>query len=150
MNATGLKCIFKCNYWQPLAVNAITDLFEACGPFASFIAIYPRLSLSKDHFYFPVWELLVCWCSGGRGPAVGAGAGLGVKPESAEGPGRGGASLQRWAQIRGGLFCWQRERGFALEPGTDLGPGVHCARAFRVLRRGCLVFVFFFFPPFLK
>lgn len=138
-----LKHFFRFSYWQPLGVKAKTDLVEACSPFASFTTTYPRLSLKKDFFLFffpPVRELLVCSCSGGRGPAVGAGAGLGAKPEWAEGPGRGRASLRRWAQISGGLFCWQRERGLALEPGTDLGPGVRCARLFRSLRKRGWVF----------
>ena len=89
-----LEHIFKFSYWQPLGVNAIADLVEACSPFAVFITIYPWRSLSKDYFSFSVGELMVCSCSGGRGPAVGVGAGLGAKPESAEGPSRGGASLQ--------------------------------------------------------
>lgn len=86
-----LKHILKFSRWQPLGVNAIAGLAETCSPFASFITVYPQLSLSKDYFYFSAWELWVCSCSGGRGPAVGAG--LGAKPESG-GPGRGGASLR--------------------------------------------------------
>lgn len=136
--ATLLEHIFKFSCWQPLGVNAIADLAETCSPFASFITIYPQLNLSKDYFYFLAWVLLVCSCSGGRGPAVGVGAGLGAKPESCRGPAeeehRSGYG-HRWARMSGRLFCWQRERGFALQPDTDLGPAVRFVRVFHSLRK---------------
>lgn len=91
-----LNTFFEFSCWQPLGVNAITDLVAVRSLFGSFITIYPWLSLSKDFFLnFSFWELLGCSCSRGQGPAVSAGAGLGVKPESAEGPGPGAASLQQ-------------------------------------------------------
>lgn len=81
-----LNHLFRFRYCQPLGVNAISDLIETRSLFALFITIYPLLSLSNDYLYFPVWEPMVCSCSGGWRPAVGEGTGLGVKPESAKDP----------------------------------------------------------------
>lgn len=79
---------------------------------------------------------------GGRGPAVGAGPGLEAKPDSAEGPGRGGASLGEEHRSVVADFSADRARGFAL------GPGVRSVLVFCSLRkRGWVVFVWFFFFP---
>lgn len=59
-SAEFLKHTCGFSYQQPLGVNAVTDPAEACSPFALFITISPRLSLSEGCLYFfPVWEPLV-------------------------------------------------------------------------------------------
>lgn len=119
--AEFLKHTFKFSYQQPLGVNPVTDLAEACSPFALFIPASPRLNSSKIAFIFS--QFGSCWFARGLGTCCRFRRRAGSEAWVSRGPRRGGTSLERWAQISDRLFCWQRECGFASEPGTDLGLG---------------------------
>lgn len=119
--AEFLKHTFRFSCQQPLGVNPVTDLAEACSPFALFITDSPRLSLSKTTFIF--FQFGSCWFARGLGTCCRCRRGAGSEAWVSRGPRRGGTSLRRWAQISDRLFCWQRECGFASEPGTGLGFG---------------------------
>lgn len=126
-SAEFLKHTFKFSYQQPLGVNAVTGLAEACSSFALFVPNSPRLSLSKITFI--VSHFGSRRFARGPGPAVGAGAGLGAQPESAAGP------AEQEHRSRDGRrlatdFCAdrERERGLASEPGLGLGVRCACSR----------------------
>lgn len=61
--AEFLRHTFKFSYQQPPGVNPVTDLAEACSPFALFITDSPRLSLSKITFIF--FQFGSCWFARG-------------------------------------------------------------------------------------